>query len=417
MRLAVFTNQFPGRSTFFARDIRALVKEGCEVDVFPFYPPDAGRSDGGETGDDCIISPDRVHHISLRDALRAHLRLGGIGRLPSFLADLVRVESSAARYGVGATLKTAYVAAKAWAWARRFGPAYDHILAYWGSYAASCAYLFHRLTDSRVPFSTFARARADLYEYPVGLVRNLLYADNIFLVCEFNRGYIRDRYRTIFPRVASKIHIHPSGLDLQDLHFRPSPRPPANLLAVGRFERLKGFHCLIEAVAELARRGCKANLVLIGGGIEEARLRKLAQALGIAPQVTFRGWIGSGAVFQAMRESTILVHPAVDLDTMPNVVKEALAVGTPVIASDMAGIPEMLNGGRCGVLVAPGDVTALAAAIEGLLGDPARRQDYAIAGREHVERHYDLWSNGRRLADVLRSTPRRQSPSQHGRGD
>jgi glycosyltransferase involved in cell wall biosynthesis len=102
----------------------------------------------------------------------------------------------------------------------------------------------------------------------------------------------------------------------------------------------------------------------------------------------------------------MLVHPAVDLDTMPNVVKEALAVGTPVVASDLAGIPEMLDGGRCGILVPPGDVGALARSIEGLLRDPGRCQAHAIAGREHVERHYDLWRNGRRLAERLRATVR-----------
>jgi glycosyltransferase involved in cell wall biosynthesis len=84
-----------------------------------------------------------------------------------------------------------------------------------------------------------------------------------------------------------------------------------------------------------------------------------------------------------------------------------MAVGTPVVAADLAGIPEILDHGRGGVLVPPGDVPALADAIERLLRDDALRRCYAEAARRHVERHFDLWTNGRRLADRLRETPRR----------
>ena len=87
--------------------------------------------------------------------------------------------------------------------------------------------------------------------------------------------------------------------------------------------------------------------------------------------------------------------------------KEAMAVGTPVVAADLAGIPEILDQGRSGVLVPPREVPALAEAIERLLADEALRRRYAEAARRHVEHHFDLWRNGRRLADCLRATPRR----------
>jgi len=132
--------------------------------------------------------------------------------------------------------------------------------------------------------------------------------------------------------------------------------------------------------------------------------------LGIAQQVTFRGWLPSAQVLDAMRRATVLVHPPVTLDAMPTVIKEALAVGTPVIASDLAGIPEILDGGRCGVLVRPGSVGALADAIAGLLGDEVRRRDYARAGRAHAERVFDLGRNSERLAERLRATRRSGGP-------
>jgi glycosyltransferase involved in cell wall biosynthesis len=91
---------------------------------------------------------------------------------------------------------------------------------------------------------------------------------------------------------------------------------------------------------------------------------------------------------------------------MPTVVKEALAVGTPVIASDLAGIPEMLDAGRCGLLVPPGDIQALEHAIADLLADAARRQALAVAGRRHVDANFNMWRNGEALAARLRATRR-----------
>jgi glycosyltransferase involved in cell wall biosynthesis len=107
-----------------------------------------------------------------------------------------------------------------------------------------------------------------------------------------------------------------------------------------------------------------------------------------------------------MQTTTVLVHPSIRPDAMPTVLKEAIAVGTPVIASNLAGIPEILDGGLCGTLVPAGDVGALADAIQRLLADPELRARYAAHGRAHAERCFDLWSNGRLLADRLRTSQR-----------
>ncbi|HXV87317.1 MAG TPA: glycosyltransferase family 4 protein, partial [Gemmatimonadales bacterium] len=96
-------------------------------------------------------------------------------------------------------------------------------------------------------------------------------------------------------------------------------------------------------------------------------------------------------------------------DGLPNVIREAMALGTPVIASDVAGIPEALDDGRCGVLVPPRDVGALAGAIGQLLDDPVRRRSLASRARTRTEDQFDMWRNGARLAEVLRSTPGRDT--------
>jgi glycosyltransferase involved in cell wall biosynthesis len=292
--------------------------------------------------------------------------------------------------------KTGYAARCAWTWAHAFpAGSFDHVLAYWGNHAATTAYLYHRLTNPRIPFSMLVQARMDLYRKPVFLAEKMAYADNIFIVCEFNRGYIRNR--------------HHLGLDLPAIPFQPTPRPPATVIAVGRFEPLKGLDLLVRAAALLRDRGTAVRVVLVGGGDEEPALRGLAARLGLGDVVEFRGWLGSDRVFAAMREATVLAHPSIALDAMPTVLKEAIAVGTPVVASDLAGIPEILDRGRCGILVPPGDVAALAEGIGRLLADASLRQRLASAGREHAERLFDLWRNGRALADRLRATRRHGS--------
>lgn len=331
----------------------------------------------------------------------------GLGRWRSVTGEAMRIEASALRYGVGPVAKSTYAIAASLIWAKHFpAGSYDHVLSYWGNYAATAAYLYHRLTHATVPFSMMVHARMDLYQHQVYLAQKMLYADNVFLVCEYNRGYIREKYPQVFPRLASRLGIHHLGLDFADVTYQPDGRLPYRLLAVGRLERLKGFDRLLEAMAVLSRRGMPVTLDLLGGGEEEAALRRLAEKLGLADAVTFHGWVQPDAVIDAMRQATVLVHSPVTLDAMPTVIKEAIAVGLPVVASDMAGIPEILDRGRCGVLVPPGDVSALAEAIGSLLSDPARRRALADAGRRHAERTFDLWANGRSLVQRLRGTTR-----------
>jgi glycosyltransferase involved in cell wall biosynthesis len=101
----------------------------------------------------------------------------------------------------------------------------------------------------------------------------------------------------------------------------------------------------------------------------------------------------------------MLVHPSAGLgDGVPNVIKEAIALGTPVIASNVSGIPEALAGGKHGLLVEPRDVEGLADGIQQLLEHPEVRTRFAQDARTFATQKYDLWRNGSELANVLCST-------------
>jgi glycosyltransferase involved in cell wall biosynthesis len=104
-----------------------------------------------------------------------------------------------------------------------------------------------------------------------------------------------------------------------------------------------------------------------------------------------------------MRVARLLVHPSVGLgDAVPTVIKEAAALGTPVVASRVVGIPELVVDEESGLLVPHNDPEALAEAIARMLADPALAARLAAAGRARAERMFDLHENVRGLADELR---------------
>jgi glycosyltransferase involved in cell wall biosynthesis len=409
MRIAVFTSQFPGKvNTFFARDIRALLKAGADIDVFPLYPLDTELwRYVPDLLSERFLPRERVHHIDLRQNFKV-LTQQWVRKTGPLAKDTTRVATSAARFGIEQLSKSMYAVSKACVWSALHPEPYDHILAYWGNYAATAGLMFQRLTDTRVPISMFLHAGTDLYRTPVYMKQKLLYVDNIIVVCEFNRQFIQKQYDDIYHEVAGKIFVHHLGLDFGELHFCADKRSSRKVLAVGNFEKVKGFDHLLLATLELKNRGVRIDVELVGDGAEASHLKSLSQKLGISDQVVFRGWLVPEEVHAAMRAARILVHPSISLgDAVPTVIKECMALGTAVVASDVAGIPELLDNGRCGILVPPRDHIAIANGIQSLLENTGRMMKYVKAARSYAEKKFDLWHNGRRLARLLENTRRR----------
>src|SRR2546428_10832136 len=386
LRLAVFTNRFPGKvCTFFARDMRALVEAGVEIDIFPIYPlePDLWRY-VPETLSERTQPRERDHHGSTGLLLRS-LGPARTNGLRTFLRDATAITVAAARAGLGPLAKSVYVLPLGWAWARLLETRYDHVLAYWGNYAGTCAYIYHRLAAPHVPFSLYLHAGNDLFINQVFLREKLLYADSIVTECEFNRQYMRERFPDIFPAIAHKIHVNLMGLDFGEFPYQPDNRNPRRVIGVGRLHRAKGYDFLLRAIAELSRRGLDVECELVGDGDEAAPLRALADELGIRDRVIFRGGVGFREARSALLQAAAPGHPPSAVgDRKPNGIQEAVALGTPAVASDVAGIPELLDGGRCGILVPPRDVSPLAGPLEPAApnprlrgADPPRRSPHA----------------------------------------
>jgi colanic acid/amylovoran biosynthesis glycosyltransferase len=192
---------------------------------------------------------------------------------------------------------------------------------------------------------------------------------------------------------ADRLRVHRLGIDLA--RFQPRERVAGfRVVMIGRMVEKKGFADGLRAVAEVSREIPALQLVLVGDGPDEARLRRLAADLGLAGRVAFRGPLSPQAVAELLSTSHVLLAPSV-VDRHGNresgliVVKEASAAGAVPIGTRHGGIPEIIDDGITGFLVAERDVGALADRLRLVAGDAALRQRLAVAAREKMRREYD----------------------------
>jgi glycosyltransferase involved in cell wall biosynthesis len=196
----------------------------------------------------------------------------------------------------------------------------------------------------------------------------------------------------------------PHGVDVA--RFRPAPEqpePPIALLAVGRFVPKKGFDVLVDAAARL---DVPFRLRIVGEGPEWPRLARRIADAGIADRVTLVGPLTHDELPLTYASAHVVVVPSVrdasgDRDGLPNVVLEALAAGRTVVASDIAAVGAAVRHDETGLLVPPGDASALAAAIRRVASSAALRSRLASGGRALVEREFDLEVCTARLAQHL----------------
>jgi glycosyltransferase involved in cell wall biosynthesis len=187
-----------------------------------------------------------------------------------------------------------------------------------------------------------------------------------------------------FPPAPSR----PPGPDGSD------PGRPVTILSVGRAVEKKGYDDLLAALARLPP-GLHWRLVHVGGGALADKLRATADRLGLAGRIEWRGARPQPDVLAAYREADLFVLAAKvakdsDRDGLPNVLVEAQSQRLACIATDLSGIPELIEDGKTGVLVPPGDPAALSEALAALIRDPQRRRLLGAAGEARVRREFDL---------------------------
>ena len=207
----------------------------------------------------------------------------------------------------------------------------------------------------------------------------------------------RERLLAIAP--TARVEVLPNGVALPDLQGRRRPPEPA-LLFVGDLIRAKGLHDLIRAFGRIAARFPHLKLICAGGR-PPAEMTRLAAQLGLQQRVVWPGWLGPQRLRAELGRATVFALPSY-AEGMPMALLEAMSWGLPVIATPVGGVPQVIEHGVNGLLVAPGDTDGLAAALARLLSEPALRESLGAAARRTIETRFSLDTALERLGELYR---------------
>jgi len=204
----------------------------------------------------------------------------------------------------------------------------------------------------------------------------------------------------------------PLGVDTTAVAFRPRPYPehgPIRLITVGRLTAKKGQADTLRALAQLpADQPWSGNWEyhLVGTGPDEAELKALAASLGLQERVIFHGGLPHAKTLELLETSDVFVLTSKtaadgDMEGLPIALMEALASGMPTLSTRHSGIPELITHLHNGLLCDEGDVQGLRDNLAMIMAEPQLWGRLVIAGRETVERQFDLPTNAQTFARFL----------------
>lgn len=227
--------------------------------------------------------------------------------------------------------------------------------------------------------------------------------DLFFPVC----AEFRDRLvRLGFPE--KSIRIYHSAIELKDFPFRSTNLihdSELRIVCAGRLVEKKGFSYAIEALRHLVQKDPGYRMVIAGDGPLAEELRKTAVCEGVADHVQFTGWVDQETLRSLLEHAAVFLATNIesksgDTDGIPNIVKEAMATGVPVVAFDHPGLQELIVHRTSGLLVPSRDVTGIVSAIEELRNDRLRKEICKNA-RQTIEKEYSKEAQARYLEQLI----------------
>src|SRR5213595_782369 len=384
MRLGYLYSRYPVISqTFCDAEMLALERLGIDLEIGSIYPPLTSLRHEHIS---CLRAP--IHYAPPQQILKVSQKNAKIGgKWPRDLVD--RHEQ---KYGT--SVKAEQRARNALYFADLFARnGVDHFHVHFANRAAHTAIFLKEI--SGIPFSVTAHGQDFMKDLGSDDLLREICAAAEFVAAETD--YSRDLLCERCPDSAAKIHRVHNGIDLE--HF-PTPatatiNPVPRIISVGRFVAFKGFEDLIAACAELASRGVDFTCDIIGDGPLHDALQAKIDVLNLSSRINLLGSLSQRAVLEALQAADIFVLASVTdaqgaSDVFPTVILEAMASARPVVSTRLAGISELVEDRQTGVLVSPGDTSALTQALEQLLRDGELRLRYGRAGRDRIEQHFRI---------------------------
>lgn len=399
MRIGYLASHYPAVShRFLLREVQALRRQGVEVETFSIHRTPVSellaQSDREEGERTYAVLPARSF-----DLLRSHLC--AVLRAPARYIDTLLFAIRRANPGLRGRLWGLFYFAESmaiWNAARRRGV--QHIHASFADSASDVALLVVRFAGEPWSWSLAVHGPVEFEDVRLnGLAEKVSSARFTVAISDFGRSQLmtlasEERWKDI--------HVIHCGIDPAECvptPLRRSDGEPA-ILCVGRLVQRKGQSLLIEACAALRDRGLPVRLTLIGDGPKRAELEALAGRLGVADRVRYAGSVGHDDILPTFRSADIFCLPSFS-EGVPVVIMEAMAHSIPVVATQIMGIPELVEHGHSGLLVAPGRVDLLVDALARLAQNSELREQFGTRGRQKVLAEFDVNESARRLLAVL----------------
>ncbi len=286
----------------------------------------------------------------------------------------------------------------------------QHIHGYWASYATTFALIAASLLS--VPYSMSIHA-IDLLEERNALAVKTAKSEKIIACSKSALSLLTGRIPDI---EFNKILLCPHGLDLKKYKyykrlFKHSSRPP-KILSIGRMVPKKGFVTLVKAINLIASQGQQIDCTICGPVKNRKYYKMLKKAIKNSHKnACFKilGWQPPEKIILEIKKCDVYVQASEvdkysnDRDGIPNTVLESMALGTPVVATEVGGIPEVIHHGKTGLLTPPGNSFKLAKAIFQVLIKPQEATYRAEQARYLVEQKHCLELRGKILTNVFTS--------------
>ena len=388
--VGVILKAFPRLSeTFILREILALEARGLELHLFALRDPReaAIHDDVGRVRAEVHYLPDALGMTwprFLTSAVRlGRTRRGAFG--PALRFALSRSLSERRFATLKRFLQAVYLVDRSLP-----GTGVSHLHAHFGHDPTSVAFFAAWLSGRDYSFSAHAK---DVYAQDPAWLREKIARARFVVTCtEYNRQYLQ----TLAEPGACVLRAY-HGIDATRFEPRPAgdgPSRPTTILSVGRLVPKKGFLTLVRALRRLADRAVPFRCLIVGEGPLRRALASEIASLGLQDRVEIAAPMPHRRLLDRFREADVFtlaceVQEDGDRDGIPNVIVEAMAMGLPVVATRVSGIPECVEDGVTGYLVTEKDPEALAERIARLAADRNLAARLGSAGRLKVEREFD----------------------------
>ena len=405
MKIAIFVNSFPNLSeTFIVNQITGLIDRGHHVDIYSM------RHGNSEKVHADVVSYRLLERTRYIGAIPKNYGVR-IMKAITLLADNIKWLDPAVvmrtlnirRYGRAASSLSLLYGVVPLLRERQ----YDVIHCQFGTVGPQ-ALLFKQIGAIRGKIVTTFRG----YDATQYLKKRPGFYDELFREADIFLS-VSNSFRKLLVEAGcpeNKVRVHHSGIDCSKLELaerRRSGWEPTKVITIARLVEKKGISFALKAIAGILATGRQLTYTIVGDGVLRSELLQMIKELGIGKEVRMVGWKTHDEVIGLMRKSHILIAPSIttadgDQEGIPNAIKEAMALGMPVISTTHSGIPELVEHGVEGFLVPEKDVDALADSLMYLTDNQDIWPVFGQKGRKQIETNYNIHKLNDSLVEVYR---------------